>query len=108
VHLEARFGDRLRVEISVAPKAAGEEAPSLILQHLVEDALKHGLGPKPGPGCLSVSVCTEGSLLRLCVEYDGVRPRGWHESQGVGQCAGTAHDSLSGPGERRDGAKAVV
>ncbi|HUE00820.1 MAG TPA: histidine kinase [Bryobacteraceae bacterium] len=38
---EARFGDRLRVEISVAREAAADELPSLILQPLVENALKH-------------------------------------------------------------------
>ncbi len=81
---EARFGDRLRVEISVAPEAAGEEVPSLILQPLVENALKHGLGPKPGPGRLSVSVAVEGGLLRLRVEDDGVGPGQRRDSQGVG------------------------
>lgn len=81
---EARFGDRLRVEISVAPEAAGEEVPSLILQPLVENALKHGLGPKPGPGQLSVSVTVEGGLLRLRVEDDGVGPGNRRDSQGVG------------------------
>ena len=81
---EARFGDRLRVEIAVAPEAAGEEVPSLILQPLVENALKHGLGPKPGPGWLRVSVCPEGSLLRLRVEDDGVGLHGRRDAQGVG------------------------
>ena len=57
---EARFGDRLRVEIEVAPEAAGEAIPSLILQPLVENALKHGLGPKPGPGRLWISVARGG------------------------------------------------
>ena len=47
---EARFGDRLRVNFDVAPEAAGQSIPSLILQPLVENAMKHGLGPKPGPG----------------------------------------------------------
>jgi two-component system LytT family sensor kinase len=81
---EARFGDRLRVEISVDPQADGDEVPSLILQPLVENSLKHGLGPKPGPGCLTVSVSAEGSLLLLRVEDDGVGPSARSNSQGVG------------------------
>ena len=80
----ARFGDRLLVEISIAPETAGDELPSLILQPLVENALKHGLGPKPGPGRLKVSVSLEESLLQLRVEDDGVGPGGRRHSHGVG------------------------
>ena len=56
---EARFGDRLRVTIDVAPEAAGQPIPSLILQPLVENAMKHGLGPKPGPGNIWISARIE-------------------------------------------------
>ncbi len=81
---EARFGDRLRVKLAVAPDIAGEAVPSLILQPLVENALKHGLAPKPGPGSLIVSVCAEGGVLRLEVEDDGVGPGERSDSGGVG------------------------
>jgi two-component system LytT family sensor kinase len=81
---EARFGDRLRVEIVVDDKVAGEAVPSLILQPLVENAIKHGLGPKPGPGHLRISVAAEGEFLRLVVEDDGMGLSGRRESQGVG------------------------
>jgi two-component system LytT family sensor kinase len=88
---EARFGDRLQVEIEVSPEVAGEERPSLILQPLVENALKHGLGPKPGPGRLWISAQPEGAKVRLRVEDDGLGPggrpagAGWElESAGVG------------------------
>jgi two-component system LytT family sensor kinase len=81
---EARFGDRLRVEIAVDPAAAGEAVPSLILQPLVENALKHGLAPKPGPGHLTIAVDVEGDSLRLRVEDDGMGLSGRRESQGVG------------------------
>ena len=49
---EARFGSRLQVKIAVDPAVAMEQIPSLILQPIVENALKHGLGPKPGLGHL--------------------------------------------------------
>jgi len=81
---EARFGDRLRVEIAVDPALAGEAVPSLILQPLVENALKHGLGPKPGPGHLSISVSAEDGFLQLRVEDDGMGLTTRPESQGVG------------------------
>jgi two-component system LytT family sensor kinase len=81
---EARFGDRLRVKFEVDADAEGEPVPSLILQPLVENALKHGLGPKPGPGHLGISVRAEGGSLRLQVEDDGMGLAGRRESHGVG------------------------
>jgi two-component system LytT family sensor kinase len=72
---EARFGDRLHVEIDLAPEIAGELIPSLILQPLVENALKHGLGPKPGPGHLWISARADGERICLRVEDDGIGPR---------------------------------
>jgi len=71
---EARFGNRLRVEFDVAPEVALEHIPSLILQPLVENALKHGLGPKPGPGRLWISAQAHGDQICLKVEDDGLGP----------------------------------
>jgi two-component system LytT family sensor kinase len=69
---EARFGHRLRVEIDVAPEVALERIPSLILQPLVENALKHSLAPKPEPGHLWVSARAQGDHICLKVEDDGI------------------------------------
>jgi two-component system LytT family sensor kinase len=69
---EVRFGDRLRVEIEMDPEIAGEEIPSLILQPLVENALKHGLAPRPGPGRLWISARAANGEILLRVEDDGV------------------------------------
>jgi two-component system LytT family sensor kinase len=69
---EVRFGDRLRVEIDVEPGADALEIPSLILQPLVENALKHGLGPKTGPGHLWISARLEAGEICLRVEDDGL------------------------------------
>jgi len=71
---EVRFRDRLQVEIDVAPEIASERIPSLILQPLVENALKHGLGPKPGPGHLWISARAEGDQVQVRVEDDGIGP----------------------------------
>ena len=72
---EARFGDRLIVSIDVDPAVAAEQIPSLILQPIVENALKHGLGPKPGPGHLWIAAQAKGKQMQLCVEDDGVGMR---------------------------------
>lgn len=71
---EARFGSRLQVKIAVDPAVAMEQIPSLILQPIVENALKHGLGPKLGPGHLWITAEADGNQLRLRVEDDGVGP----------------------------------
>jgi two-component system LytT family sensor kinase len=71
---EARFGSRLQVKIAVDPAVAMEQIPSLILQPIVENALKHGLGPKPGPGHLWITAEANGNQVCLRVEDDGVGP----------------------------------
>jgi two-component system LytT family sensor kinase len=87
---EARFGNRLQVEIQMDPDAASAPIPSFILQPLVENALKHGLGPKPGPGRLCISARVEGDTIRMTVEDDGLGPAARtrrlpeEEAQGVG------------------------
>jgi two-component system LytT family sensor kinase len=66
-----RFGDRMRVRFDVDANAARESVPSLILQPVVENALKHGLARKVGGGTLQISVKREDGFLRLAVEDDG-------------------------------------
>jgi two-component system LytT family sensor kinase len=88
---EARFGSRLQVTIAVDPAVAMDQIPTLILQPIVENALKHGLGPKPGQGHLWITAVAEGNQVRLRVEDDGVgpgkvvsKPTGNGRSKGVG------------------------
>ena len=69
---EVRFGDRLHVEFDISPAVSGEHLPSLILQPLVENALKHGLGPKPGPGHLWISAAPQDGQVCVRVEDDGM------------------------------------
>ncbi|NOT60694.1 MAG: histidine kinase [Acidobacteria bacterium] len=67
-----RFGDRLRVQFSLDETLNVANVPSLILQPLVENALKHGLAPKLGGGTLQVGVARAGRQLSLTVEDDGM------------------------------------
>jgi two-component system LytT family sensor kinase len=79
-----RFGDRLRVTIDVDPEVAQESIPSLILQPVVENAIKHGLAPKVGTGHLTITAKDHGEFVCLTVEDDGVGVAGAPKEGGLG------------------------
>ena len=80
---QVRFGDRLRVSLSRGDAVGSETIPSLLLQPLLENAIRHGLAPVREGGCVSVQACRDGERLRLTVEDDGVGLR-TGSSAGVG------------------------
>ena len=66
-----RFGDRLTVEIDVDENVLDAFVPNLILQPLVENALKHAVAPFAGPGHVAIRALRDGDALRIDVEDDG-------------------------------------
>jgi sensor histidine kinase YesM len=81
---QQRWGDRLRVEWDVAPDTLGCEIPSMTLQPLVENALRHGLGAQLQGGTLRIGARRDGNRLRLTVTDDGAGfPARWHEGTGL-------------------------
>ena len=69
---QARFGDRLQVRLLVAPEVLPVAVPFLAVQPLVENAVRHGLQPKPGPGTVTLGAQDEGAEALIWVEDDGV------------------------------------
>src|SRR6202521_3068205 len=69
---QVRFGARLRVSMDVDPAVFDDTIPSLILQPVVENAIKHGLAAKIGVGHISITAGRQGGFVRLAVEDDGV------------------------------------
>ncbi len=67
-----RFGDRLRWTVEVAPGAGQVEVPPLVLQPLVENAVKHGIASRRHGGVVTVSARLFDGELRLTVDDDGV------------------------------------
>lgn len=71
-----RFGDRVTVETRIQPAALAAPVPPLLVQPLVENALKHGLEPREGPGRLEITAEVRERMLHLEVRDDGVGLRG--------------------------------
>jgi two-component system LytT family sensor kinase len=69
---QTRFQDRLTVEYEIDPDTLDAEVPRLILQPLVENAIKHGVAPRQGPGTVSIVSRRDGSQLCLVVRDNGV------------------------------------
>ncbi len=70
--MRTRFPDRLRVQVDVDARARGARVPRLLLQPLVENAVRHGLGPSMSAGTLRIRARVEGGDLFVRVEDDGV------------------------------------
>ncbi len=66
-----RFEDRLRVEYSIAPGAEQSCVPSMLLQTLVENALKHGIAPRPAGGDLLIRAERTSGATKIEVENTG-------------------------------------
>jgi len=69
---KTRFGDTLHVVVDVPASAHDILVPSLILQPLVENAVRHGLSPRPGGGTVWVRATIDDATLHILVEDDGV------------------------------------
>jgi two-component system, LytTR family, sensor kinase len=86
---KVRFGDRLRVNFDIQESVAQLSVPTLILQPLVENSIKHGLGPKVGENQLTIRARQQSDYLELTVEDNGVgadvlmKPSG-NKSTGLG------------------------
>ncbi|MFC5581421.1 sensor histidine kinase [Rhodanobacter terrae] len=90
---QVRFQDRLSTELDVADDTLAAAVPNLILQPLVENALRHGLQDKPGAGILRVSTRRDGEQLQLRVDDDGLGlpPQGAPEGIGLGNTRSRLH-----------------
>ncbi|WP_308633230.1 sensor histidine kinase [Massilia forsythiae] len=67
---QVRFGARLHVEEAVDADALRCLLPPLLLQPLVENAVKHGIGRMLGPGLVRIAARRAGSILRIRIEND--------------------------------------
>lgn len=62
---QMRFKDRLTTRIYIAPDTLDCAVPSLILQPIVENAIRHGIGERVGVDCIEVESRRDGDMLRI-------------------------------------------
>ncbi len=68
---QMRFGDKLVVDFDVEPSVLKARVPSLILQPILENAIKYAITPRATGGRIVVQARRENDLLRIRVEDDG-------------------------------------
>src|SRR4030095_16279742 len=82
-----RFQARLTVTFRIDPEARYALVPNLMLQPLVENAIRHGIAPRAAPGHVIVTAARSGNRLELSVVDDGIgerRDRDHRDGVGLG------------------------
>ena len=67
----ARFSDRLRPELNIADDTVYAAVPSFALQHLVENAVRHGIARRSGAGRVAITTRRVGDIVEITVTDDG-------------------------------------
>ncbi|TCV96374.1 histidine kinase [Luteibacter rhizovicinus] len=82
--LRLRMGDRLAVHVDVPANLRSDPLPSMMLQTVVENAIKHGLEPKTGGGGVWIRATRQDGVLSLTVADDGLGFRSDGAGTGIG------------------------
>jgi sensor histidine kinase YesM len=77
---QTRFQDRLKVDFDIGKDALDAYVPNLILQPIVENAIRHGIAPRAEAGLIQVQVRLENGFVELSVKDNGV---GLNETEGI-------------------------
>jgi two-component system, LytTR family, sensor kinase len=81
---QARFGDRLQVDIEVDETIMDALVPHFVLQPLVENAIRHGIGARSDAGRVLIRAHADHDALRIDVEDDGAGLKDPGPSEGIG------------------------
>ncbi len=84
-----RFGDRLNVRVDLPVETYDAMVPNMLLQPLVENAVRHGVAPHPGPGRVEIEAARDGQRLGIVVR-----------DTGAGMAANTPNEGRTGVGLR--------
>ncbi|MBI4747037.1 MAG: histidine kinase [Acidobacteria bacterium] len=85
---QTRFQDRLSVIFDIDPSIQDALVPNLLLQPIVENAIKHGIAPRATPGTISIRATQESGRLHIEINDDGPglsrAPQSNRKSKGIG------------------------
>jgi signal transduction histidine kinase len=82
--VKARFGDDLAVQLDVGSDTLELLVPSLLLQPLVENAIRHGRASSAGEGRIEIAACREADALQIAVRDDGTGAAAGDDGTGLG------------------------
>ncbi len=92
-----RFGDQLKIEIQVAPEVRYALVPSLFIQPLVENAIRHGISRRGSGGTVTVVAQQNQDQLEIRVADDGVGlPAGWTLENSAGLGLSVTRERIAG------------
>ena len=103
-----RFGRRLKVDIDIAPEVRYAWVPSLFLQPLVENAIRHGISPRASGGTVTVTAEPANGKLSIRVADDGAGlPAGWSLENSTGLGLSVTRERIAGMYPDGDGSFAI-
>ena len=92
-----RFGDQLKIEMKIAPEVRYAAVPSLFIQPLVENAIRHGISRRASGGTVTISAAPIGGCLAIRVLDDGVGlPPDWSLEKSPGLGLSVTRERISG------------
>jgi LytS/YehU family sensor histidine kinase len=68
---QIRFQERLTVDFKIEPETLDAKIPNLILQPIIENAIRHGIAPMAKAGKVSITSCLQNGFVELCVADNG-------------------------------------
>ncbi len=99
---KTRFADRLTVDVNVAADALNAEVPNLLLQPIVENAIRHGIAPRASSGHIEIRAEIHDKTLLIQVSDNGLGlPKPWN----VDQCKGVGLKNIKARLEQLYGVK---
>ena len=68
---QIRFQDRLSVQMNIDPEIVDAKVPNLILQPIVENAIRHGIAPRVEPGIINIDAQRHNGMLEINIKDNG-------------------------------------
>ncbi len=91
---QTRFGERLRIDITAPLETRDALVPNMLLQPLVENAVRYGVAPLVDGGWIAIKSSVQADRLRIVIGNSGPRGEGEHKKNGIGIGLGNTEERL--------------